>query len=165
VTSSTDRWRDAQRVLILFLLFLAGCPKPVTEEFVHPAIEGGHAELTCAECHGDSLDTPPATCSGCHEEDRPADHDPGECGECHTITTWDALSGVDHDLFFPTPHEGVSDCVDCHLQAPNYDTFSCTDCHEHRRSEMDGEHLGEVGGYVYASNACLDCHPNGEEDD
>jgi hypothetical protein len=30
---------------------------------------------------------------------------------------------------------------------------------------MDDEHLGEVNDYVYESAACLDCHPNGEEDD
>jgi hypothetical protein len=29
---------------------------------------------------------------------------------------------------------------------------------------MDDKHLGKVQNYVYDSNACYDCHPNGTED-
>jgi hypothetical protein len=39
--------------------------------------------------------------------------------------------------------------------------FSCTNCHEHNKTEMDSEHR-EVGGYVYNSVNCLSCHPKGD---
>lgn len=57
-----------------------------------------------------------------------------------------------------------SSCTDCHSNSANYAEFSCLGCHEHSRSEMDGEH-DEVGGYSWESQACLQCHPNGQSND
>ena len=54
-------------------------------------------------------------------------------------------------------------CESCHVTG-DYAVFSCIDCHEHRQGEMDDEH-DDVGDYQWTSAACLDCHPNGEEDD
>ena len=142
-----------------------GCVPPQVEPIAHIPLEGAHLEASCTDCHGDSLaNETPSTCAGCHEDDRPADHYPGDCADCHNLVDW-SDAAIDHREFFPTPHEGVSACGDCHLSAGSGDfsTFSCTDCHEHRRSEMDDEHLGEVGGYVYQSAACLDCHPDGDD--
>jgi hypothetical protein len=148
---------------LLLLLLLVGCT-PTPETFVHPELTGGHAELACADCHGEVLQDIPPGCEDCH--DRPANHYDGACGSCHGILDWTA-DVVDHDRFFPTPHQGVSDCGDCHPSAAssNFEPFTCTDCHAHRRGEMDGEHIGEVAGYRYESNACLDCHPRGREED
>jgi len=127
-------------------------------------LEFGHSNVPCLDCHlEDDFAAAEPRCASCHA--RPENHFAGECEDCHNIQDWfDA--DFDHDQFFPTPHEGVSACGDCHPSAENgnYDTFTCTDCHAHRRADMDDEHLGEVSGYVYNSNACLDCHPNGEED-
>ena len=46
--------------------------------------------------------------------------------------------------------------------APAINTSTCTTCHAN--PETDNQH-GGVGGYVYESNACLACHPTGNEDD
>lgn len=124
----------------------------------------GHSGLTCVDCHDhDDYAAADPTCTSCHT--RPSGHFQGACDDCHTTRDWEA--DFDHDQYFPVPHEGEDDCADCHLSAGsgNYSTFSCIDCHEHRRSEMDDEHLGEVDDYVYQSAACLDCHPNGEEEE
>jgi len=154
-------------LLLSLSALIAGtaCIPPETSEEAHFPLERGHAGLECTDCH--TADTPsptPRACAACHEGDRPVDHYPGACEECHSDGGWD-LAEIDHDPFFPTPHRGVSECGDCHLAAPDFTTFSCIDCHEHRRSRMDNEHLGEVGGYVYESGACLDCHPRGREED
>ena len=43
----------------------------------------------------------------------------------------------------------------------NYAQFSCIDCHQHsNQSEVDSHH-SQVSGYVYDSQACLTCHPQG----
>ncbi len=127
-------------------------------------LDFGHSGLLCLDCHDEELSPADPTCTACHT--RPSGHFDGACDTCHTIRDWSGAA-VDHDPFFPTPHEGVSACEDCHPSADNgdYTTFSCIDCHEHSRSEMDREHFGEVEGYVYQNFACLNCHPNGEEDD
>ena len=57
------------------------------------------------------------------------------------------------------PHERI---LECHLRPDNFAFFSCIDCHEHRKSEMDNKH-DEVPGYVWESEACLSCHPDGRE--
>ncbi len=147
------------------LLLLMSCSPPAEPEgFTHTPLVGAHGEASCSECHGESLDgDTPVACSGCHEGDEPADHYAGECGDCHQMDDW-ATAVVDHDPLFPTPHRGVSECSACHTTGDN-SQFSCIDCHEHRRSEMDDEHLGEVGGYRWESPACLDCHPRGREED
>ena len=124
----------------------------------------GHSGLVCADCHDESdYGAADPTCTSCHT--RPDGHFQGACDDCHTTRDWEA--DFDHGQYFPVPHEDAEDCVDCHLSAGsgNYETFSCIHCHDHRRSEMDDEHLGEVDDYVYSSAACFDCHPNGEEDD
>jgi len=120
----------------------------------------GHAAPTCDDCHGsEPFEAASPVCSTCHT--RPADHFAGACDDCHDTRDWDA--DFDHDPFFPTPHEGVSACESCHVTG-DYAVFSCIDCHEHRQGEMDDEH-DDVGDYQWTSAACLDCHPNGEEDD
>ena len=59
-------------------------------------------------------------------------------------------------------HNGEWDqCVDCHLNQSDFSEFSCIDCHEHNQTDADNDH-DEVQNYVYASWACYDCHPDGE---
>jgi hypothetical protein len=149
---------------LLVLLLMMGCA-PESTEFVHVALSGTHADTSCSDCHGEVVeDREGWLCAECHEEDRPSDHDPAGCGVCHTLTDW-GDAAVDHDRFFPLPHEGVDTCSECHTDSSDRSVFTCLDCHEHRQSEMDDEHEGEVSGYRYESNACLDCHPNGREED
>ena len=128
-------------------------------------LDGGHDGPTCLDCHvEDDFGAADPRCTSCHS--RPSGHFAGACEDCHSIADW-GDAAIDHDELFPVPHRGVDDCVDCHLSAGSgdYGSFSCIDCHEHRQSEMDDEHEGEVNGYVWQSNACLNCHPDGREDD
>lgn len=127
-------------------------------------LDGGHAPLTCLDCHAtDTFAGLDRRCASCHESDRPANHFAGGCEECHSVSGW-GDAAVDHDEFFPLPHRGVDECGSCHLQAPDYGSFSCIDCHAHRRSEMDDEHLDEgIPGYRWESESCLNCHPRGRE--
>jgi hypothetical protein len=126
------------------------------------SLQGGHAPLSCGDCH-----TSPGTyeglngaCQSCHADDRPSGHYAGGCAECHNVFDWEDAD-FDHDRFFPTPHNGVSACADCH-PGGDTNTFTCTDCHEHRKPDMDDEHRG-FAGYQYDSDFCLDCHPDGDD--
>ncbi|NQV74319.1 cytochrome c3 family protein, partial [bacterium] len=140
---------------------------------------GSHNTLACASCHNlpglDLLFAPPPAnnndCVTCHTSDYQTAHAgsgfPTTCIDCHSQTTW-AGATFDHDAqFFPIysgKHRNEwTQCADCHRQAPaSFATFSCIDCHEHQKSEMDSEHRG-INGYVYESVFCLSCHPQGRE--
>lgn len=139
-------------------------------------LTGAHNGVTCALCHvNGQYENTPQTCFFCHESDYNNTDDPDhsaagfptDCELCHTTSNWDDAN-FDHDaLYFPIysgrhRNEWTS-CTDCHIGG-NYNDFSCIDCHEHNRNDMDDEH-GDVQGYVYESHACYECHPDGEADD
>jgi hypothetical protein len=138
----------------------------------------GHEVEDCAACHTSGLTVPiSADCSSCHQNDynnakNPSHQNSGfstSCAECHTIEPdWKPAEFKTHDgLYFPIysgSHGGEwNSCADCHTKPENYNLFSCIDCHEHNKSDMDKEHRGE-NGYSYNSNACFACHPKGNED-
>ena len=137
----------------------------------------GHENVDCQQCHktpGNYANVE-KECFSCHEGDYNASVNPSHstiglstnCTECHTTNVgWQPASFQIHDSrFFPIysgKHKGEwQDCSSCHTQAGNYSTFSCTDCHEHNQSDMNGEHEG-IGGYTYSSDACFQCHPTGD---
>lgn len=129
-----------------------------------------HDRLLCMECHvGSTAETiyhpaGPDDCYACHAADYEQEHAGTgfsvECRACHESTTWEGAR-FDHDGFpiLSGRHAG-RDCVQCHTTAGDFSTFSCLTCHEHGQAPMDGHHTGEPG-YVYESNACLSCHPDG----
>jgi hypothetical protein len=140
-------------------------------------LTGAHRGLACALCHdaGQYTGTPTA-CSFCHLEDweqaRDPDHQaagfPLSCDDCHSTATWNEAV-FDHDLrWFPIysgEHRNEwSSCADCHLDSGDFGRFSCIHCHEHARPEMDDEHE-DVPDYVWESQACLACHPDGTKND
>ncbi len=140
-------------------------------------LEGAHASISndCATCHNGDYNNTPNTCYGCHQSDYESTNDPPhqsngfstDCESCHTQTAWKP-STFDHDnQYFPIysgKHKNKWDnCSDCHTNQSDYSVFSCITCHEHSQSKMDDKHK-DVSGYVYDSNACYDCHPNGKED-
>ncbi|MCF8233954.1 MAG: hypothetical protein K9G67_00885 [Bacteroidales bacterium] len=139
-------------------------------------LEGAHAQIAnnCALCHDGNYISTPNTCVGCHQEDYNQTSDPPhlsaqfptDCEMCHSQSAWKP-STFDHDgMYFPIysgSHNGEwGACIDCHTNPSNYTVFSCIDCHEHNQQDMDEDH-DEVPGYIYESNACFECHPNGEE--
>jgi NMD protein affecting ribosome stability and mRNA decay len=137
---------------------------------------GAHSSIAnnCVTCHNGNYNSTPNTCYGCHQDDYNATNNPPhqsigfphECESCHTQNAW-SPSTFDHDnQYFPIysgRHEGEWNlCSDCHTNPTNYSVFSCIDCHEHNQAEMDDEHEG-VQGYIYNSQACYNCHPDGED--
>jgi len=127
-------------------------------------LKPGHRVVDCIDCHLlHRYEGTERECVACHLNDVPTDthaeHYGGRpCQQCHQATRWDDFSAYDHPAF-PRPHFEVSDCVDCH-PGEDMTTFTCTGCHEHEAIETWGEHFG-VDDYLYDSQACLDCHPDG----
>jgi hypothetical protein len=146
---------------------------PIHDEYW--PLTGAHLTIQdeCDACHqGDYNDTPDY-CYGCHEADYNQTTDPDhaaaqfptDCEICHTTVAW-IPSTFEHDgQYFPIysgSHEGEwNTCSECHPNPSDYGIFTCLTCHE--QAETDEEH-NEVSGYVYESNACLNCHPDGEAD-
>jgi hypothetical protein len=145
--------------------------QPATFSHTTFPLTGAHIATDCAQCHtGGVYAGTPTDCASCHLADYQATTAPNHaasgfptaCDACHTTTAW-TRSTFDHD-FFPITggdHGGL-DCADCHLVPSNFSSFSCTHCHEHRKSEADDEHQ-DVQGYVWSSPACLQCHPDGKD--
>jgi hypothetical protein len=138
-------------------------------------LNGAHAIIAnqCASCHNGDYNNTPSTCVGCHQEDYNQTTTPShtalsfstECSMCHNENAW-VPSSFDHDgQYFPIysgSHQGEwADCIDCHTTPGNFALFTCVTCHAN--PETTEEHTG-VAGYLYNSNACLACHPNGEAD-
>lgn len=90
---------------------------------------------------------------------------PERCVACHGNAAWAPVDYTGHDEYmFPLisgSHAGL-DCEECHPAPANTLDFTCTECHEHEKPDMDDEH-GGIGGYEYVSESCLECHPRGSE--
>ena len=126
----------------------------------HLSLEGGHALLSCFECHTEvrDPDAPDRGCVDCHGTNHGG---LTACEDCHDPARgWDPVPGFDHSAFFPLtgPHDVT--CTRCH-DAGTTSTFNCLGCHE--RGETDDEH-DEVSGDSYSSPACYLCHPTGRGD-
>lgn len=139
------------------------------------AFVGAHARLDCETCHRPGAPREYATlhtqCYACHaslyasvtDPDHQALQFPLQCELCHTMMAWRPASFRQHDrLYFPIysgNHAGTwSSCARCHPDPGNYAVFTCLTCHT--ESTTRAQH-GEVSGFVYDSQACLQCHPTG----
>jgi nitrate/TMAO reductase-like tetraheme cytochrome c subunit len=139
-------------------------------------LTGKHTTVSCQSCHSSGYSGTPQDCYACHKKDyelpsnnpnHVAANFPIECLVCHTTNGW-TPSTFNHDgqyfpIYFGKHRNEWASCSDCHRVPNNFTTFSCIDCHEHRKTKMDSEHSG-VSGYSYNSDACLSCHPNGDSD-
>ena len=148
---------------------------PIHDDFW--PLTGQHAVIAndCAACHNGNYNNTPNTCYGCHQAQYNATNDPDhqqagfptECDACHTTTSW-VPSNWDHDgMYFPIysgKHDGEwNQCIDCHTTPGNYSLFSCIDCHEHDDPVQAADDHQGVSGYSYNSQACYNCHPQGED--
>lgn len=133
-------------------------------------LTGAHVAADCAQCHsGGVFAGTPSDCASCHLSEYRAANDPNHsiagfptaCDLCHTTNAWERAN-FDHSFPIDRGDHAGFDCADCHTSPRSFASFSCTHCHEHRQSEMDDEH-DDVGGYVWSSPACLQCHPNGDD--
>lgn len=141
-------------------------------------LQQGHSGLECTTCHttGNYSDLSP-DCNSCHQPDYLATTNPNHtelnfpntCELCHSLATgWSPASFDQHDSqsfpIYSGKHNGEWDsCTDCHSTPSNYQIFSCLNCHEHNKQDMDNEHGGE-NGYSYDSASCYRCHPRGNAD-
>ncbi len=141
-------------------------------------LTGGHAIQDCNACHaGGVFQGTPTDCFACHEDDfrnttspnHVAGGFPTDCTVCHTIEPgWPANDFTQHDqLYFPIfsgKHKGKwADCTECHTTPGNFKAFSCIDCHEHNDPNKLAKKHDDVPGYQFNSQACYQCHPNGDE--
>ena len=132
------------------------------------ALVGVHATQACTTCHVNGVYKGTSrTCVGCHQANYNATRNPNHvsagfpttCESCHRATDANWSQGTfTHNRFPITSGRHNVPCAQCHTTPNNFATFSCTVCHT--RSETDSKHRGR-NGYVYESNACYSCHPNG----
>jgi len=137
-------------------------------------LTGQHRSLDCEECHAGGFEGTPTDCFACHAADynqtTDPDHEaagfPTTCEDCHNTSDWEDADFNHDQMYFPIysgRHEDEwNSCSDCHVVPSDYGVFECIFCHEHNQQDTDDEH-DDVNGYVYESQACLNCHPNGEE--
>jgi len=135
-------------------------------------LTGAHATQTCQRCHGDGVYNGKSTaCVSCHQTDytnaRNPNHAasgfPTTCDNCHRVSDTSWTQGTFNHTGFPitTGKHAGNPCSACHPNSSNYAAFSCTtSCHP--RSEMDDKHK-ERAGYLYDSQVCYSCHPNGRK--
>lgn len=147
--------------------------------FIHNffPLTGGHDIKNCARCHDvNNYSNISSNCYSCHADDynnttnpnHLTSNFPTDCEQCHTTNPGWKPATFDHDKFFPI-YSGKHNnewnaCSDCHQNTSNYQVFTCIDCHEHNKTDMDKKHDKE-NDYVYESNACFKCHPDGRADD
>ncbi len=143
------------------------------------SLTGAHAQINCTECHGANFSwlsgTLTTECSACHLNVytlNPVHTGNTDCLLCHNTRAWIPSDMSHHDAIFPIysgKHRGEwPSCETCHTNPDDYTDFSCGlngVCHEHEKNDMDDKHYGEVSGYIYESQSCYNCHPNGTEDD
>ena len=117
-------------------------------------LTGGHAELTCDDCHSDDpfSDQLEVACVSCHlEVDEHDGHFGDQCDSCHVTSAWTDLA-FDHDVDTEHPLLGahaIIECTECHIQ-PIFEfelLTACNDCHD-----SDDPHEGDQG------IECNDCH-------
>jgi len=141
-------------------------------------LEGKHAEVSCADCHGSAPEglaltgataqDETAECLDCHAE--PAAHQGmfvTDCSDCHTSDAW-SPANWEGFAFEHTTASGFSlarhsvdyagqamECVACHTgRIELHDFQSCITCHSSgvEQAEFLQGHMIEFGP------ACLDCH-------
>jgi hypothetical protein len=126
-----------------------------TDTWLGAIFEHGGITSGCADCHLDDY-------LGTSDPNHQTAGFPTECEACHfSFTTWDGAV-FDHTFKITSGDHANLDCADCHERPGSYSAPSCIHCHEHSFEETADEH-DDVSGFVYASAACIECHPTGDE--
>ncbi len=133
-------------------------------------LTGAHVGVQCTRCHvnGRFAGTP-TDCFSCHQDDydratpnHRASGFPTTCQNCHGTNQW-AGATFNHPFPLSGPHAGHA-CTSCHPNQGNFRIFQCTtSCHPRGETDDIHEDDDDARGYVYESNACLRCHPDGRE--
>ena len=139
----------------------------------------GLKKSECVSCHTEHIGKSPKTsilsfshnllsdeqkqeCRTCHAKPADSLHQLSikNCLECHSTEKWKPAS-FDHDEFFRFDRHHDSRCESCHTGA-DYRSYTCYECHEHRRSKIRREHLEEG---IREYERCEKCHRSGDEDE
>ena len=131
-------------------------------------LTGFHTQVACASCHvNNNYTTLPTTCYGCHAADYNATTNPVHkaaptvftttCTTCHNTTAWTGAT-FNHTWFNVNHGNANGVCATCHTSPTNYAIFQCTGCHG--GGNPNNFHHPNVGGYVYNSVNCYQCHKN-----
>ena len=146
---------------LLFAASTLSCsPDPPHDKGMRFPLEGKHEALPCEACHGtDGFEALPIECASCHEDDRPLNHYPGDCGECHNAFGWlnfgtgttNPTNLDPHQTTFPLQGPHDVGCSTCHVNSPDMSGLdpACESCHEVDRPP-----------YHYPG-ACAPCHAVG----
>jgi hypothetical protein len=104
--------------------------------FRHPFPRtGGHAGLTCTDCHvsrsgaqiipGTDLPRPDPACISCHGDNH---NGLADCTDCHSVAGWTPSTFQHPRVGEHMPNGEVRvDCASCHPSG--YASYSCTKCH------------------------------------
>ena len=122
------------------------------------------AAVTCAMCHvNNNYTTLPTDCYGCHAAAYNTTTNPAHaaagfpttCATCHTTAAW--TGATFNHTYFPLNHGNANGvCATCHINPANYLVFQCTQCHGGGNAANFNH--PNVGGYVYNSVNCYQCH-------
>ena len=140
-------------------------------------LKGGHFTNSCSDCHlPGTYKKIPSDCVECHLDDYnstdPSHVESGFSTSCvyyqSTEPNWEVTSYKVHDSqYFPVysgkHRDEWSKCIECHTQSGNYSSFSCTDCHGHRKLTTNIIHFG-MQDYAYNSDDCFSCHLRGNKE-
>jgi hypothetical protein len=132
-------------------------------------LTGYHATsaVTCVMCHvNNNYTTLPTACVGCHQTDYNGTTNPNHasagfpntCATCHTTTAWTGAT-FNHTWFNVNHGNANGVCATCHTNANDYTVFQCTGCHGNNNAAKFSH--PNVGGYVYNSVNCYQCHGKG----
>jgi hypothetical protein len=130
-------------------------------------LTGAHTAVPCANCHvNNNYTTVPTDCYSCHKADYSGANNPNHvsagfpttCAVCHSTTNW--LGATFNHTWFNTNHGNANGvCATCHTNSNDYSVFQCTGCHG--GGNPNNFHHPNVGGYVYNSVNCYQCHRSG----
>jgi hypothetical protein len=130
-------------------------------------LTGAHTSVPCANCHvNNNYTTVPTDCYSCHKADYSGANSPNHvsagfpttCAVCHSTTNW--LGATFNHTWFNTNHGNANGvCATCHTNSNDYSVFQCTGCHG--GGNPNNFHHPNVGGYVYNSVNCYQCHRSG----
>ena len=120
------------------------------------SLQGGHAELDCADCHSEKKYVGVGTsCATCHEEpELHAGVFGTTCEYCHTSEAWSPAVLTQHKFELKHSDEEITTCETCH--GGNYTEYPCATCHND--GEMITVHF-QLGFHDVQN--CISCHPTG----
>jgi Ni/Fe-hydrogenase subunit HybB-like protein len=98
---------------------------------------GGHAEVSCLECHVQPVEDHALDCAGCHQPGDEPHYGP-DCGTCHTPTSFQEAQLPDHPVALTGEHKNAA-CAGCHGEGQPTPDFTCSNCHEPAGTHLPGE--------------------------